>query len=174
MKVAEGSVDWLKIYAGPPVTSVTQGYPNVVYLSAPSPTSTPVLSVVPDHQEFFKSLDGGNTWQALTPVSLKPADVPGCDPTEWIIAGNGVVGKDGTVYQSFRLCTHLGIAVSADEGQTWTMQEVAGAELPPADVSSIGTLVHESGRGVERIRGLGDVAVEGRYSRKGSTPATRA
>lgn len=112
----------------------------MVDLSAPSPTSTPVGALLPDHQSLYKSLDGGATWQPIAPISLKPSDVPGCDPKEWVIAGNGVVAPDGTVYQSFRRCAHLGLAVSRDEGQTWTMREVTGASLPPADVSSIGML----------------------------------
>jgi hypothetical protein len=141
VKVANDSIDWLKIYAGPPVSSTTEGYPNIVYLSAPSPTSTPIGTLLPDHQTMYKSLDGGATYTSITPISLKTSDVPGCDPTEWVIAGNGTVAEDGTIYQSFRRCTHLGVAVSTDEGQTWTMREVTGSSLPPADVSSLGMLV---------------------------------
>ncbi|HEX4340492.1 MAG TPA: sialidase family protein [Polyangiaceae bacterium] len=140
VKVEPDSLDWMKIYAGPPVSSTTVGYPNIVYVSAPTPTSTPISTILPDHQAFYKSLDGGATFQEVSPISLKPADTPGCDPKEWVIAGNGTVAHDGTVYQSFRLCDKLGIAVSRDEGQTWTMHTVPGTSLDPADVSSFGML----------------------------------
>ncbi len=143
--MAHDAVDWAKVYAGPPVTSQPQGYPNVVYLSAPSPISTPApldLSPPPDHQVVYSSLDGGKTWQSSGgTLSLKTADVPGCAASEWVIFGTAVVAADGTIYLGFRRCAHLGLGISRDEGKTWTVSDVPGADLPPFDTTMITTII---------------------------------
>jgi hypothetical protein len=126
--VAPDTSDWIKFLAGPPVTSTTSD-PNVLYASAPSPISTPS----PDHQAIYKSLDGGGTWASVASISLKPADHPECASKDWIIFGDGAVAKDGTVYLGLRLCTHFAVAVSRDEGQTWSLKVVPGGDLIPWD-----------------------------------------
>ncbi len=133
--------DWIKIYAGPPVSSPTQGYPNIVYASAPSPISTPdsILYPQPDHQSVYKSLNGGTTWESVGDggLTLNPTDeveaglatATTCPSTEWVIFGDGVVGSDGTVYLGLRMCTELAIAISKDEGATWSTIVVPGSTL---------------------------------------------
>jgi len=138
--------DWAKIFAGPPVSSSPSGYPNIVYFSAPAPISTPipivsVLGLTPDRQPVYKSLDGGKTWVAATPMDLKPASVPGCAATEWIIYGSGAVGPDGTVYQGLRRCTKVAVAVSGDEAKTWTIQEIPGSTMATYDTSNLAGIV---------------------------------
>ncbi len=135
--------DWIKIYAGPAVSSQPEGYPNVVYASAPSPISTPetVIFPPPKYQAVYKSLNGGSSWNevsmgALTLVAATAADSgiassTTCPSSEWIIYGNGLVNKDGTVYIGLRMCTEVGIAISSDEGATWKVITVPGSVLPP-------------------------------------------
>jgi hypothetical protein len=127
--VALETSDWVKIYSGPPVTSQTQGYPDVIYMSAPSPIST----LAGEYQAVYKSLDGGLSWTSVggKQLSLKVADFPDCPSDGWIIYGNGGVAPNGTVYISLHRCGHLAIAVSADEGNTWKVTDVPGTTLLP-------------------------------------------
>jgi hypothetical protein len=127
--VAKETTDWIKLYAGPPVTSTPVGTKNVLYMSAPSPIST--LSGV--YQAVYKSTDAGSTWQAVggKALSLKVADYADCPSDGWVIFGNGGVGPDGTVYISVHRCGHLAVAVSPDEGETWTITDVPGTTLLP-------------------------------------------
>ena len=121
--------DWLKVYAGPPVKSATRGYPNVVYASAPTPTSTRCWPLLyPRWQQVYRSFDGGNSWEKAGGISLVPAE-HGLSHREWIIFGAGVVAGDGTVYLGFRRGPRLGIAISRDEGTTWEMKDVPGSRL---------------------------------------------
>lgn len=134
--------DWIKFYAGPPVTSVPSGYPRVLYASAPSPISTPdtVIYPAPSYQAVYKSLNGGVSWTeasmsaltlvASTAASSGVASTTTCPSSEWIIYGDGLVGPDGTVYIGLRLCTTVGIAISKDEGSTWKVVTVPGSTLP--------------------------------------------
>ncbi len=64
--------DWIKIYAGPAVSSQPQGYPNIVYASAPSPISTPgtVIFPPPKYQAVYKSLNGGSSWTEVSMGAL--------------------------------------------------------------------------------------------------------
>jgi BNR/Asp-box repeat protein len=130
VKVAEKARDWMKVYAGPPVHSHPQGYPNLVYLSAPTPISTrfwPLLA--PKYQTVQRSTDGGATWSEVGRMSLNPSDVSGCSRWEWVIFGNGVVARDGTVFLGLRRGPRLAFAVSRDEGASWQVRDVPGSKL---------------------------------------------
>lgn len=141
--IAPDVQDWIKIYSGPPVFSHPEGYPDIVYASAPSPISTPSGGVLPPpkYQSIYKSLSGGATWQSESDggLTLDPseeveaglADAATCPSTEWVIFGDGVVGADGTVYLGYRMCTELAVAISKDEGATWATVVVPGSSLPP-------------------------------------------
>lgn len=130
VKVAEDAYDRLKVYVGPPVSSHTDGYPNIVYMSAPTPISTRFQPMLfPKKQRVYRSLDGGRTWNKAGSLSLKPTDIPGCSHREWVIFGAGVVAGDGTVYLGFRRGPHLGLGISRDEGMTWTVKDVPGSNL---------------------------------------------
>lgn len=123
--------DWGKIYAGPPVYSQTVGTPNVLYLSAPTPISTPAIIIAPQAQQFMRSLDNGESWQEVGKISLKPSDND-CNFLEWVIMGAGVVDPvNGTVYIGFRRCNRLGLGVSHDEGMTWEVSDIPNAKLIP-------------------------------------------
>ncbi|MEY4577639.1 MAG: hypothetical protein RL701_2342 [Pseudomonadota bacterium] len=125
-----GTLDWVKILSGPPVTSTLQGYPSVLYASAPAPISTPSPLSNPDNQQILRSLDGGATWANVggKMLSLKPID-HGCTADEWVIYGDGVVDERGSIFLGLRRCTHLGVAISHDEGATWRVQDVPGANI---------------------------------------------
>jgi hypothetical protein len=142
--ISTDAQDWIKIFAGPsaPGASPPAGYPNVVYTSAPSPISTPTGGLLspPDHQTVYKSLDGGVTWTSVggSSLTLDPtkvvtaglASATTCPSTEWVIFGDGVVGSDGAIYIGYRMCTELAIAMSKDEGVTWSSVVVPGSVLP--------------------------------------------
>ncbi len=142
--VSTDAKDWIKIFAGPSVAggSAPAGYPNVLYTSAPSPISTPSGGFLPppDHQTMYRSLDGGVTWTSVggSSLTLDPtkvvtaglASAATCPSTEWVIFGDGVVGSDGAIYIGYRMCTELAIAISKDEGATWSSVVVPGSVLP--------------------------------------------
>ena len=129
VKLEIEALDWLKVYAGPPARSETSDYPNIVYMSAPTPISTRCWpGLFPKLQQVWRSLDGGNTWENAGCISLVPHD-HGLPRHEWIIFGSGVVAKDGTVYLGFRRGPRLGLAVSRDEGKTWEVKDVPGSRL---------------------------------------------
>jgi hypothetical protein len=121
-----GTVDWIKLVSGPPVTSTVVSGSNVLYASSPAPISTAFA----DHQQVQRSLDGGETWTSVSgsTLPLKPVD-NGCPEGEWVIYGSGVTTPDGALYLGLRRCTRLGIAVSRDQGESWTVSDVPGARL---------------------------------------------
>jgi hypothetical protein len=123
------AVDWTKILPGPPVSGLrTDGYPNNLYASGPTPISTPAIIVNPKRQVVMKSTDGGANWAEAGGFSIVPKDY-GCPASEYILWGDGVVGADGTIYISGRLCNNFGLAISKDEGKTWSVKKVPGATL---------------------------------------------
>jgi len=127
--VEMAAFDWGKVYAGPPVYSEPTGTSNVLYLSAPTPISTPAVIVSPQKQQVMRSLDNGESWDEVGFLSLKPSDND-CHFLEWVIMGAGVVDpNDGTVYIGFRRCNRLGIGISHDEGVTWQVQDIPNTNL---------------------------------------------
>jgi hypothetical protein len=107
--------DHQTLFGGPPVHSPTVGYPNVVYYCWNDVGSS----------SCSKSLDGG---VSFTPTGL-PA-FPGGDPQSaggfcGGLHGHGHVGADGTVYIPRGYCGRPFLAISKDEGATWTRVRVA-------------------------------------------------
>ncbi len=135
--LARDGSDWMKIFAGPRVSSPLDGYPDILYASLPSPSST----VNPDHQDVYRSTNGGLAWTnvAGTSLTLVPSSEvsaglttsAACPSGEQIIFSDGAVDHDGTVYLPYRLCSQLALGMSKDEGATWKTIVVPGAELPP-------------------------------------------
>jgi hypothetical protein len=129
VEVAEEVFDWLKVYAGPPVSSHTEGYPNILYMSGPAPISTRCWPILyPKRQQVYRSLDGGRNWEKAGSISLVPTE-HGLPRQEWIIFASGAVAADGTIYLPFRRGPRLGLGISRDEGMTWEVRDVPGSRL---------------------------------------------
>lgn len=114
-----GGFDGQAIGVGPPATSTPVGYPDVVYyctgttLTSSPPTSTPICS---------KSLDGGLTF---VPTGGYPYPLYGAQDYFAPWAGNPLVAPDGTLYLPKRYDGQPTLAISRDEGLTWTRHVVA-------------------------------------------------
>lgn len=128
--------DHQTIFAGPPVTSTPQGYPNVVYRCAMNTVATSLAGFSSTCQ---KSLDGGRTWLPpqepafLTDASALPKDCGGA-------LGHGFADHEGVVYVPKGHCGAPMLAISHDEGATW--DRVVVSDLPIRG--------HEAGVGVDR------------------------
>jgi hypothetical protein len=114
-----GGFDGESIVTGPPVTSRTIHYPNLVYyctgttLGSSPPATTPICS---------KSIDGGLTF---APVGKFPWPLTGPDDVFGPWAGNPAVAPDGTLYVPKRFDGQPELAVSRTEGKTWKRRVVA-------------------------------------------------
>jgi len=114
-----GGFDGQSVGVGPPSTTKPVGYPDVIYyctgttLTSSPPTSTPVCS---------KSLDGGVTF---VPTGGYPYPVYGAQDYFAPWAGNPIVDADGTLFLPKRYGGEPTIAISHDEGLTWSVRTVA-------------------------------------------------
>lgn len=115
--------DWEKIYVGPPATGAPQpsGYPDVVYTCANAP-----LEVSGPGRACYRSLDGGQTFSDIgyvLPTASSPHDI--CPP----LAGGagGGVGSDGAFYQPQSCEGGSWVAVSHDEGSSYSWFSIPGA-----------------------------------------------
>ena len=110
--------DHQTLFGGPPATSQTVGYKNVMYYCWNDVATS----------SCGKSIDGGISWR----VSGSPAFHPG-DGSEnqggmrhcGGLHGHGVVGRDGTIYLPKEHCEEPWLAISRDEGVTWDRVRVA-------------------------------------------------
>jgi hypothetical protein len=144
-----GTFDHETIFAGPPVTSHPRGYPNVVYYcaidgGAAIPTSTMTVCE--------KSLDGGLTWipTGRPPYVADPGGQP--DGTYGIAGacdggtGHGIVAPDGTIYLPRGYCGQPFLAISHDEGRSWTRVQVSTLGMPK---TSDNVFEHEAAVGID-------------------------
>lgn len=118
------------IFAGPPATSATLGYPRVTYYCAIAAG----LAAESFASACDKSLDGGVTWlptgaPALVTDATRVGDY---DVQGWCSGslGHGAVGPDGTIYLPKGWCGQPWVAISHDEGATWTHAQIAGNGMP--------------------------------------------
>lgn len=131
-----GLADHQNVFAGPPTGSPTVGYPNVVYYCAIDGGALADTSTL---TSCLKSLDGGLTWvRTGTPAYTDdPRESEGqtvrghCSGT----TGHGYVDRKGTVYLPRGWCGHPYLAISRDEGATWTRVRVANRSygMPSGD-----------------------------------------
>ena len=106
--------DHQTLFSGPPVTSPTVGYPNIVYYCW-NDVATSSCS---------KSLDGGITFSPTgSPAFLGPdvAEQRTCGG----LHGHGHVDIRGNVYLPRGYCGQPHLAISRDEGRTWTNHQIA-------------------------------------------------
>lgn len=135
-----GHFDHQNIFTGPPVSSETSGYPNIVYYCA---INLVMLADTSTATTCSKSLDGGLTWihtgepAYLTPI---PPDDDQEDPWCDGAVGHGFVDRKGIVYLPRVWCGRPYLSISRDEGLTWEGVKVAGN----------GGLGHEAGVAVDR------------------------
>lgn len=121
--------DWEKLSVGPPPPAATgapqpSGYPDIIYLCANSP-----VEVVGPGRLCYKSLDGGTTFTIagyVTPSATQPVD--NCPPLDF---NAGVVGNHGTLYQPATCLRGAYLAVSHNEGASYTWIPVPGAPPGP-------------------------------------------
>jgi hypothetical protein len=124
----EATGDWEKIFVGPAPPASTgaaqpTGYPNVVYVCANAP-----FEVSGPGRSCYKSLDGGVTFTLASFVFPSPSSPSDVCPA---LAGNtGVVDSEGTTYQPQSCSGATYVAVSHDEGSSYTWLPIAGA--PPS------------------------------------------
>ncbi|MEA2311562.1 MAG: hypothetical protein QOE28_1530 [Solirubrobacteraceae bacterium] len=114
--------DWEKVAVGPPAAGAPQphGYPDVVYACANSP-----FEVSGPGRLCYRSLDGGATFEragyvfpsASSPVASCPA----------LATNTEVVGPDGALYQPVSCDKGAFVAVSHDEGVTYSWERVPNA-----------------------------------------------
>jgi hypothetical protein len=122
--------DHQSITAGPPISSPTVGYPNVVY----NCSQTVGYNGYSFASGCDRSLDGGRTF---VPTGQFPFADPspygtGADSGDSGIPGHCIgdvgpisAGPDGTLYVPRGWCNQPWVAISHDEGVTWTRTQVA-------------------------------------------------
>ena len=155
-----GLADHQNLFTGPPAISPTVGYPNVVYYCAIDGGALQEASAATG---CTKSLDGGRTFvrTGAPPFvdGINPAPgnfgVPGrCSG----VTGHGFVDHKGTVYMPRGWCGQPWLAISRDEGATWTRVQVADNGMPvqpggPTEYdpsNATGFQEHEAGVVVDR------------------------
>lgn len=109
--------DHQTLFSGPPATSTPVGYDNVVYYCFNNIASSTCT----------KSLDGGITFVPTGAPAYEGLDVSEGGTGELCggLHGHGVVGEDGTVYLPREYCEAPYLAISRDEGLTWTQVRVS-------------------------------------------------
>lgn len=137
--------DHQTIFSGVPVLSPTAGYPKIVYYCWNDVATT----------SCSKSLDGGLTFVMTgTPAFMgyQPNGGQGHVGVEGLCGGyqgQGVADKNGYIYIPREFCKQPALAISRDEGATWTNIKVAGngsagigsgATNPAVDVDEKGNI----------------------------------
>jgi hypothetical protein len=125
--------DHQTLFSGPPTISPTVGYPNVVYYCWNDVASS----------SCSKSLDGGLTFVPVSPAfagedpSADEGQVEGQDAKGFCggLNGHGHVGADGTVFVPRGYCGRPYLAISKDEGTTWTQVQVSKTPISGHEAS---------------------------------------
>ncbi|HVM36216.1 MAG TPA: sialidase family protein [Actinomycetota bacterium] len=145
--------DHQTLFSGPPVSSPTFDYPNVVYYCWNDVASS----------SCSKSLDGGITFSptgspAFTGVQPGSGNDEGQASFCGGLHGHGVVDRRGWVYLPKESCLRPWLAISRDEGRTWENIRVsdipAGDGLldPSVDVDGKGNIYYAWTGGDRRVR----------------------
>lgn len=150
--------DHVTVFTGPPVSSPTLGYPNIVYRCSISGGALAGASTLIVCQ---RSLDGGLTWlphgePAYTFLQQAVADViptvetPLLQPC-WSGNGHGATDAQGRVYLPRGHCGQPFLAWSDDEGMTWTRTQVSdlGVTCAPPSGANGAICEHDAGFGID-------------------------
>lgn len=146
------NTDHQNMFTGPPVTSTTTGYPNVVYYCAIDGGALGGFGTI---TSCGKSIDGGRTWVRTgeppftdDPTHTDPGHfgVPGHCGGE---TGHGFADAKGTIYVPRGYCGQPWLAISDDEGLTWRRVQVADNGMPQQE-GGLGLQDHEAGVAVDR------------------------
>jgi hypothetical protein len=122
------------------------GYPHVVYYCANE------ADTIASNLWCYRSLDGGQTF-SFTGTFSDPPQPPGC--SERHPSRPGVVGSDGVLYFPTILCGTLGVAISRDEGATWSFRPGVASGLE--DIYTTGTAADRHGGLYFAYRGSDDL-----------------
>lgn len=117
-----GLGDHQSMFTGPPVTSQTRGYENVVYYCAIDGFITASAA-----SGCIKSLDGGLTFLRTgnAPFRDPATELPGSPICHGGLLGHGTASPDGSVFLPRIWCGQPYVAVSRDEGLTWQRVRVS-------------------------------------------------
>ena len=144
-----GVADHQTLFTGPPVVSPTVGYPNVVYYCA---IDGGALANFGTMTSCLKSLDGGVTWARTGQPAFR--DDPDQDGGQMGIpghcggaTGHGVADEKGWIYLPRGWCGQPYLAISKDEGATWTRVQVADNGMPFNEGAELDE--HEAGVAVD-------------------------
>ena len=125
-----GVTDHQSHFGGPPPPDGEKpvGYPNVLYYCA---ISGGLLADTSTFTGCLKSLDGGMAWQPTGDPAYPPKEGPEtlgafCNGA----TGHGTVDSRGTLYVPRGWCPTPSIAISKDEGATWTRRAVSDKKVP--------------------------------------------
>lgn len=140
-----GLSDHQNVFTGPPPKDGPQpsGYPNVVYYCA---IDAGTLAGFSKGTGCAKSLDGGTTFvrTGQLPYVVDPEKAEGeatrCDGG----TGPGFVDEEGTIYLPRGFCGQPFLAISRDEGATWTRVQVADKPLGKQTASGLAIYNHEA------------------------------
>jgi BNR repeat-like domain len=118
--------DYDTFVAAPPVTSKTSGYPNILYFCSQGP-----LVAAGPTRECVKSLDGGKTAATVGSTAgtgLLPApNLPSCSQYPLSQGHSMAADSRGSIYLPVTFCSDAAVAISRDEGTTWTYVRVGTA-----------------------------------------------
>jgi hypothetical protein len=118
--------DHQTVFSGPPVSSLTVGYPYIVYYCFNHPAFT----------KCSKSLNGGISFMPTAQIQN-----PQCSG----LNGHGITDDKGVVYVPLGNCNAPQVAISKDEGDTWDVVRVSmlpASGDPSIAVDSKGTLYY--------------------------------
>lgn len=144
--------DHQNVFTGPPPKDGLQpsGYPNVVYYCA---IDAGTLAGASKGTGCAKSLDGGTTFVRTgeLPYIVDPAKTEGeatrCDGG----TGPGFVDRAGTIYLPRGFCGQPYLAISHDEGATWTRVQVADKPLGTQTAGGLTIYNHEATVAVDAV-----------------------
>lgn len=155
-----GHTDFQNLFAGPAPANAERavGYPNVVYYCAITGGWSELAG---QSTACSKSLDGGETWRPTGEPAFADHVHENRGPGNLGVPGfcggrssAGTVGLDGTIYLPRGWCDQPWLAISSDEGATWTRVRVATNGMSLSSFSGLSIPSHASGIAVDADHNL--------------------